>query len=141
MQTPGHSFRTPVWLRVLCVFAAIAFSLASYYLYTTEGWSWLTIGCGVLAVVAVAGAFDAFMTRVELYPERMVVVANLRRREYSRSAFTGVSWAKGVPVTLQLRSGAVLKLPEVGRSTQGVCNSIRAWLKKPVDSSGAEISS
>lgn len=137
----SHRFRTPVWLRILCVFAAIAFPLGSYHLYITEGWSWLTIGGGVLAVAAVAGAFDAFLTRVDLYPERMVVVANLRRREYSRSAFTGVSWAKGVSVTLQLRSGSVLRLPEVGRSTQGVCNSIRAWLKKPVDSNRAETSS
>jgi hypothetical protein len=131
MQTASHRFRTPVWLRILCVFAAIAFSLGLYHLYITEGWSWLTIGSGVLAVVAVAGVFDAFLTRVELYPERMVVVANLRRREYSRSEISGVSWAKGVPVTIQLRSGSVERLPEVGSSTQGVCESIRAWLRKP----------
>lgn len=130
-EVPTRRFATPAWLRALCAFGAIAFPVATYSIYSAEGLSWPALGGVVATVLAAAGAVDAFTAKVELFPERMVVVANLVRREYLRSEFVGVTWAKGVPVMLTFRSGAHLRLPDVGANAQGVSNSVRAWLRKP----------
>jgi len=105
--------------------------LAAYSIHAAEGWSWLAIGGVFASVVAVAGALDVLTSRVELRPEHLVVVTNLMRRDYLRSELVGASWAKGGPVTLQFKSGACLRLPTVGSSSQGVSSSVRAWLGSP----------
>ena len=130
MAAPTHRFFAPTWMKVGCVFAVVAFPLASYIIYVANGFTWLFAATLALASVALAGAFDAFTSKVEIYPEHLVVVANLRRREYGRSQFVSVSAAKGVPITLQLQSGGNLELPPVGKNTQGMANSLRAWLRK-----------
>ena len=131
MEAPKHRFSSPTWMRVLCGFGAITFPIAAYFIYAEEGWTWLSLTILAIAPFTLAGAIDAFTTRVEVFPEHLVVVANLRRREHSRSEFVNVSGAKGVPVVLQFRSGENLRLPAVGSSWQGLTNTLRAWIKKP----------
>ena len=131
MEAPLHRFSSPVWVRLLCVFGAIAFPVAAYFIYAEQGWSWLSLAILSITTFAIAGAIDALTSKVEVFPERLVVVANLRRREHIRSEFVSVSWAKGVPVVLQSKSGENLRLPAVGSSAQGLTNTLRAWIKKP----------
>lgn len=131
MEDPTHRFSSPVWMRVLSSFGAIVFPIVAYFIYAEEGWTWLSLAILAIAPFTLAGAIDAFTTRVEVFPEHLVVVANLRRREHSRSEFVSVSWAKGVPVVLQSKSGENLQLPAVGSSAQGLTNTLRAWIKKP----------
>ena len=132
MKAPTHQFLAPAWMRVGCVFAVIAFPTASYSIYIANGFTWLFLATLAIAAVAVAGAIDAFTSKVEIYPEHLVVVANLRRRKYSRSQFVSVSSAKGVPITLQFQSGGNLELPPVGKNSQAMANSLRAWVRKSV---------
>lgn len=129
MNVPSHRFTSPTWLRALCAFGALACPLATYSLVSSEGWSLLALGSVLVSAMACGGLADAFTCKVELFAEHLVVVANLVRREYPRQEFVGVSWAKGVPVTLHFASGGFLRLPDVGSSAQGVTNSLRAWLK------------
>jgi len=79
-------------------------------------------------VFAVAGFIDAMTARVELNNESIVIVQNLIRREYPRSMFVKVTWGKGMPVALQSKSGEWVRLPGVGKSSQAVVNTLRAWL-------------
>ena len=72
---------------------------------------------------------DAWTQRIEFHREHIVVVRNLRRREYPRSMFVKVQWGKGVPVSLQANSGQWIQLPGVGSTAQGLANTLRAWLK------------
>ncbi len=53
-----------------------------------------------------------------------------RRREIPRSEIESVTWAKGAGVSLKLVDGRWVRLPGVGRTSQGLTNSIRAWLKR-----------
>ena len=131
MEAPLHRFSSPLWVRLLCVFSAIAFPVAAYFIYAQQGWSWLSLAILSITIFALAGAIDALTSKVEVFPEHLVVVGNLRRREYERSDFVSVSWAKGVPVTLQSKSGENLRLPPVGSSAQGLTNTLRAWIKRP----------
>jgi hypothetical protein len=97
--------------------------------WASNGWSWTTVVLLCVIPLAFAGFLDAVTSRVELHHDRIVVVQNLRRREYARATFTKVTWGKGVPVALQRATGEWVELPGVGSSAQGMANTLRAWLK------------
>ena len=97
--------------------------------YYTRGLSWVTVVFLGLALLGVAGVIDALTQRVELHEDRIVIVRNLRRREYPRAVFVKAQWSKGVPVSLQTTSGEWVHLPGVGTSSQGLVNTLRAWIK------------
>jgi hypothetical protein len=122
-------FRSPPWVKVVASTCALLFITGGFVSYYTRGWSWVTIVFVGLALFGVAGAFDAFTQRIELHDERIVIVRNLRRREYPRDLFVKAQWGKGVPVALQTVSGAWVQLPGVGASNQGLVNTLRAWIK------------
>jgi hypothetical protein len=109
--------------------AAGPFLAVAYLSYRFSGMSWVTVTVLVLVLIGIAGVADALTQRIELHPEHMVVVHNLRRREYPRSMFVKVQWEKGVPVSLQSTSGQWVHLPGVGSTAQGLVNTLRAWLK------------
>jgi hypothetical protein len=43
---------------------------------------------------------------------------------------SSVSWEKGGGVFLKLTAGGFAKLPELGYNSQGLTNTVRAWLKR-----------
>ena len=101
----------------------------AYLSYRINGTSWITVTLLALIPIGLAGVADALTQRIELHPEHIVVVHNLRRREYPRSMFVKAKWGKGVPVSLQSTSGKWIRLPGVGSTAQGLVNTLRAWLK------------
>jgi hypothetical protein len=131
MNDPGEVriFRATRWTVVAAMFAAGVLLAMAYLSYRFNGMSWVTITLLVLVPIGIAGAVDALTQRIELHSEHVVVVLNLRRREYSRSMFVKVQWGKGVPVSLQSTSGQWIHLPGVGSTAQGLVNTLRAWLK------------
>jgi hypothetical protein len=122
-------FRPPRWIVALTATAALLFLAAALLLYHLQGWSWMSLVAAALIPVSLAGLADAMTSRIELRQERLVVVRNLRKREYSRDAFTSVSWGKGVPVSLQFAKGGWLHLPEIVSSGLGLANTLRAWVR------------
>jgi hypothetical protein len=77
-----------------------------------------------------AGLADVLTQRVELHADRIVIVRNLRRRVYPRQMFVKAAWGKGVPVSIQKVTGEWVDLPAVGASSQGLANTLRAWIGK-----------
>ena len=124
-----RTFRAPRWLAAFALLAACMFFVGTVLSYRAEGWSWVTIAFLGLVPIGIAGFLDALTQRVELHQEHLIVVRNLRKASHPRSAITRVTWAKGVPVSLQLTSGNWIHLPGVGPSRQGLVNTLRAWLK------------
>jgi hypothetical protein len=122
-------FRAPAMVKLLALLSAVGFSAGAVLFCRLQGWSWVTFSFASMAVIGTAGFIDALTTRVEVHPEHIAVIRNLRKSSYSRSALSGVTWGKGVPVSLKLASGGWVRLPGVGRSAQGLVNTLRAWLK------------
>ncbi len=82
--------------------------------------------CGEkLARLHAAAPADRYPRR--LRPDRTHACAH---REYARELFVGVSWAKGCPASLRRADGGKLELPAIGTSTQGLVNSLRAWVRR-----------
>jgi hypothetical protein len=126
---PPKCFYASRWLQVLCVFAALAFPTACYAIYRDNGWSLLCIASAIMSLLSLLGLIDALTARVELHPERMVVISNLRRREYPRGMFVRLTHGKGVPIALQQLSGEWIKLPDSVSGGLGMSNTLRAWLR------------
>jgi hypothetical protein len=129
--SPSHRFTAPTWMRAMTAVLALAFPAAAIGLVLSEGWSGMALVSVALVPLGLLGVVESFGRRMELYPDHLVVVANLRRRSYARSAFVAASWAKGVPVALEYVGGGYLRLPEVGASTASVGQTLRAWLERP----------
>jgi hypothetical protein len=129
-ESPSHRFTAPRWMLAITAFLALTFPAAALGLYLAEGWSAWTLISLALVPVGLLGVVEAVGRKVELYPERLVVVANLRRRTYERSEFAVASWAKGVPVALAYVRGGYLRLPEVGAAPATVAQTLRAWLQR-----------
>jgi hypothetical protein len=124
-----RTFRPPRWVKVFALLCASIFPVVGVLSYRAEGWSWITTALIGFTLFGVLGVLDALTQRVELHQEHLIVVRNLRKTSYPRSTFTSVTWAKGVPVSLQCTSGSWIRLPGVGPSPQGMVNTLRAWIK------------
>ena len=88
-------FRSPRWAVAAAMVSAVLFLAVAYLSYRFNGLSWVTVTLLVLVPIGIAGAADALTQRIELHPEHIVVVRNLRRREYPRSMFVKAQWGKG----------------------------------------------
>ncbi len=128
--SPTKHFTPSRWLQAICLLGAIALSAAAYSLYTKEGWSLLAVAAAMLAPLSAAGFIDSLIARVELHPEKLVVISNFRRREYPRSMFVRAAWGKGVPISLEYTTGEWLHLPSFVAGGIGMVNILRAWLRR-----------
>ena len=124
-----RTFRPPHAVKWVALVAAVIFLAVTVLSFRVNGWSWVTIVLAGIVPLGVAGFLDTMTQRVELHPEHLVVVRNLMKASYPRNGFTRVTWAKGVPVSLQLTSGKWVQLPGVGTSSQGLVNTLRAWIR------------
>jgi hypothetical protein len=129
-KPPVRTFRSSRWAVGLVAVALLLFAAGLLWFYRTEGLSLKTITFMGLTLFGIAGLIDAITQRIELHDDRIVLVQNLRKRQYARRLFVKATWAKGVPVSLQTTSGEWVSLPGVGASSQGLVNTLRAWIKK-----------
>jgi len=88
----------------------------------------------IVPCFAFLGAFvvaEVFVTRIVIGGDsiRIVSLSDFMSRTIPRSEVAGVS-GKRRGVSLLLRNGEVIRLPGVGRSTQGLINTIRAWITR-----------
>lgn len=119
---------SPLWIKLLTFASALLCGGVAGMLLRIEGdspWLW---PCLLLAAISVLGTADALRSRVAIDGTQLEVTRNLQRRIYPREAFAEVHVEKGVPVTLTLRAGGVLRLPEVGPSPAAVARALRRWL-------------
>jgi hypothetical protein len=126
-------FVMPTWARVLLFFGALIASAGAVAVLRVQGWSLASVGLCALAVFAVAGLADSLLGRVELHPDKLVIVSNFRKREYPRAQFKRATWAKGVPVALEFVEGGWLQLPDFVAGGPGVLGTFRAWLRNTGD--------
>ncbi|HVH34885.1 MAG TPA: hypothetical protein VM847_12340 [Tahibacter sp.] len=123
-------FVAPTWVRLLCGFGALATPAAAWILYAERGLSWLTLITMAMAAFAPLALLDALTARVELHAEHLVIVSNLRRRQYRRSDLLRLRYGRGVKAAIAHVAGQWIELPDVGSGNQSLCNSLRAWLER-----------
>ena len=120
-------------LSVPPVLAVLSFRIA------TPNWQRCALGAfTILSVLAMAElAMKVALERVFFAPDGLISISvkHLRRHRklFPRSEILSVTWEKGGGVFLRLRDGQWAPLPGVGRTHQGLVNSVRAWLNRTSD--------
>jgi hypothetical protein len=89
----------------------------------------------VLSVLAMVElAMKVALERVFFAPDGLISISvkhfRRHRRFFPRTEILSVTWEKGGGVFLRLRDGQWAPLPGVGRTHQGLVNSVRAWLNR-----------
>ena len=121
-------FRTARWYRILSAIALVLMSAAGLYPLLAGGTP-LYRAIGVLLLVfGVAGFIDVMVSRIVLDERELRVISLARTRKYRRGDFESAK-VDGGAVCLKRRDGGWLVLPDTGRNTLAVRNTIHAWIK------------
>ena len=122
-------FRPPTWQLIAVILVDVGASAGAVLYWNAFGIDWVFGGLVLVAVVAGAGIFEVLTTGVALGESEMQVRQRGRFQTIARADIQTVTWESGCPVALLLQNGDWVKLPEVGRNTQALANSVRAWVK------------
>lgn len=128
-EVSSKVFTVPNWQRGSLFVIALMVGTAALWSFRSIGLSIESVGLSVFSLIALCGFVDSIISKVELRGDSLVVVDNLRRREYPRDEFKRAVWEKGAPVALERNDGDWLKLPNFVGGGPGVVSIFRAWLK------------
>ena len=121
--------RTAGWLIGAAGAAALLFLVGFVGALYLRGPSLASLAFGALFIVGVLGVMDVTKRRVVLGSAELCIVSMWSQRVYPRETIASVKWEGGIGVALKLVAGNWVRLPELGRNSQSVANTIRAWLK------------
>jgi hypothetical protein len=81
---------------------------------------------GIFSLVAF---FETLTSHMSLEVNALTYRSNFKTQSIQKSDISKVMWEKGCGVSLQTINGEWHKIPSFSGDSQGVVNSIRAWLK------------
>jgi hypothetical protein len=110
--------------------AEVLFLAGAAFSYSQSRWSWITLCFGALSALGSLAIVELATSRIVLADGRLETGSIWNRRRFSPAEIRSVKWESGGGVAIQLASGRWIKLPELGYNSQGLTNSIRAWLKR-----------
>jgi hypothetical protein len=90
--------------------------------------TWQVVGLALLSVGFNLAVVDLAVSRIDLEPDELRIVELLRRRSIPKRDVASVK-VEGGSVFLQLQDGQWFKVPDTGRNSLSMRNSIDAWLK------------
>ena len=105
------------------------FAAAAMYFYREEGLTWLSAFFIGFSVFGVAGIIESFLAYIRLEETEIRFRETFRTTAIQKDDIEKVTWEAGCGVSLKLRDGQWVKVPDLGQNSQGLTNSIRAWLR------------
>ena len=82
---------------------------------------------GLFSVSAAIASSTSYLTLEDDYLEFR---EDFKRRRIEKHQIEEVTWEKGCSVSVKLLSGEWVDLPGLGQNSQGLTNSVRAWLRR-----------
>ena len=125
-----QTLRPARWLVVSAVSSGLLFVTAAVCMYQLEGWSYTSVGLALCSMISVGAIAELAMSRIAFVGETMQVANLWSVRSFRRDEIRSVKWEGGVGVSIEVENGKWLNLPDFGLNSQGVVNTVRAWLKK-----------
>ena len=110
--------------------AAALFMAGLVFTYRQSGWTWLSLAFAGMTLLGLGGVIEVATSRVALLDDALECGALWSRRRYPVSEIASVTWEKGGGVYVKLKAGGWAKLPELGYNSQGLTNTVRAWLRR-----------
>jgi hypothetical protein len=110
--------------------AAALFVVGLVFTYRQSGWTWLSFAFTGMTLIGIGGVIEVATSRVVLGDDALECGTIWSRRRYPAATIASVSWEKGGGVFLKLKAGGFAKLPELGYNSQGLTNTVRAWVTR-----------
>ena len=118
------------WLVGLVAIAEGVFLAGAASSYVGGDQTWVSVAFALLSVAGLGGLAELARSRIVLWETELEVRTLWHRRRYLASQVASVTWEAGSGVTLRLSDGSWAKLPDLGYNSQGLTNTVRAWLKR-----------
>lgn len=123
------SFHVVPWIRVMILVVTAGSIATATYFYRQEGLTWISAFFVGFSMFGIAGVIESFLAYIRLEETQIRFRETLRETAVPKDDIERVTWEAGCGVSLLLRSGKWVKVPDLGHDSQGLTNSIRAWLK------------
>ncbi len=102
---------------------------AAAYFYRQEGLSWICVFFIGFSVLGAAGIVESSFAYILLGDTEIRFRETFRKTAIPKNEIAKVTWEAGCGVSLLLRDGTWVKVPDLGHNSQGLTNSIRSWLR------------
>ena len=127
-------FSSPTWIKATVGVLAIAMPTATALVLKAEGPTLLSLFLAAMSVTGLAALIEVALHAVVLKDDQLRIRTLTKRVNIPRADIAKVTWEGGSGASVQLNDGTWVELPEVGRNSQALTNSVRAWLKRGSDS-------
>lgn len=129
MTTPlPRVFRMAGWVTIFTTVASVLVVAAGVYPLVVERSPWYHALGVFLIVFGISGFLDIIVSRIVIDEHEIHLISLVRHRRYPRTDFESAK-VDGGTVSLKKRAGGWLVLPDTGRNTLAVRNTIHAWIK------------
>jgi len=129
-QNARQVLRPKLWLFVLVLGGTGLFIAGFVSSYQASGWDVYTIGFAALSALGCVGCLELGRSRIVLSRDALESRSALSRRRYTVADVESITWESGCGVSVKLSKGGWAKLPDLGYDSQGLANTLRAWLKR-----------
>lgn len=110
----------------LCL-VTIVFLVVSLVAMAQDADWWVSATCWTFFGFSLVGIVELLTSYVILDELHLRIRKNFRLTVLQRAEIETVNVAKGCPVTLTLKDGRYVKIPDLG--TRNIGNSLRAWIR------------
>lgn len=121
-------FKNSYWLSFLLLFVGVA-ALTVSYIYKNEIEIWVVIFFFIFGVMNLVACLISIISFLKLGMTSLSYRENFKVIEINKESIEKVKWEKGCGVSILLKDGTWMQLPTMTVNTQGLANSINAWLK------------
>ena len=122
-------FKHPPWAAPVAVVVG-ASSLVVAYLFRSEEPAWTQLFYIAFGLFWFVAAIESRAAYLRLGDQALEYRENFRSVSFARAEIEKVTWEAGCGVSILLTTGEWKKIPTFFENSQGVTNSIRAWLNK-----------
>jgi hypothetical protein len=129
-ETRSQTLRPKRWLLAIIAGVALLFIVGATFTSLQFGWTLTSITLTIMSGLAVGGIVELATSRIVLSPNSLEAGSIWSRRRYAVTDVESVTWASGSGVSVKLSNGRWAKMPELGYNSQGLANTLRAWLKR-----------
>ena len=129
MYSGRTSFRPRPTRIFWTVAVSILFAVVAFISYRTEGTNWVTLVLCGMFVFSLVGIVETLTDYMMLEDDGIRFRSTFRTVRIPKQDIEKVAWAAGCGVSVRRRNGEWTEVPDLGHGSQGVANSIRAWLR------------
>ena len=122
------TYRCSNWFRVFLALGVCFFVGSAYGLFKQQGYSALTLLAFALVPLGLAALLESFSSVIQPEGASLIVRSGFKKKVYEKADIVNVK-LDGGSVIFEFKSGSFEKIPDLGRNSRAVFNTLRAWHK------------